>query len=62
MATKDIGHGMKNVSVTITEKEKDLLESLAEKSGMSRSEYCRQALREFIDSNTYFEPPQKRSQ
>ncbi len=62
MATKDIGHGMKNVSVTITEKEKDILESLAEKSGMSRSEYCRRALSEFIDSKTYFDPPQKKSQ
>ena len=61
MATKDIGAGKKNVSVTLTEQEKNLLEKLAEKSGMSRSEYCRAALREFIDTKTYFDKPVKRS-
>ena len=61
MATKDIGAGKKNVSVTLTEQEKNLLEKLAAKSGMSRSEYCRAALREFIDSKTYFEKPVKKS-
>ena len=61
MATKGIGIGKKNVSVTLSESEKNALEKLAAKSGMSRSEYCRAALREFIDSKTYFEKPVKRS-
>jgi|TARA_S200002703_G_C3662238_1_gene203389 metal-responsive CopG/Arc/MetJ family transcriptional regulator len=59
MATKDIGLGKKNVSVTLTVTEKDILEKLAKKSGMSRSEYCRAALREFIDSKTYFKTEKK---
>lgn len=61
MATKSIGLGKKNVSVTLTDQEKDALEKLAAKSGMSRSEYCRKALQEFIDSKTYFEKPVKKS-
>tara|TARA_R100001594_G_scaffold121963_1_gene157964 strand:- start:861 stop:1049 length:189 start_codon:yes stop_codon:yes gene_type:complete len=61
MATKSIGIGKKNVSVTLSEFEKNTLEKLAAKSGMSRSEYCRAALREFIDSKTYFEKPVKRT-
>ena len=61
MATKSIGHNKKNVSVTLTDQEKDALEKLAFKSGMSRSEYCRAALREFIDSKTYFDKPVKKS-
>jgi hypothetical protein len=60
MPTKDIGAGKRNVSVTLTVSEKDTLEKLAEKSGMSRSEYCRAALREYIDSKTYFEKPKKK--
>ena len=59
MATKGIGAGKQNVSVTLTDKEKDILEKLALKSGMSRSEYCRSALREYIESKTYFSRPQK---
>jgi metal-responsive CopG/Arc/MetJ family transcriptional regulator len=60
MATKGIGAGKQNVSVTLTDKEKDTLEKLAVKSGMSRSEYCRSALREYIESKTYFSRPQKK--
>ena len=60
MPTKDIGAGKRNVSVTLTVSEKDTLEELAEKSAMSRSEYCRAALREYIDSKTYFEKPKKK--
>tara|TARA_R100001510_G_scaffold46946_1_gene44050 strand:- start:1116 stop:1301 length:186 start_codon:yes stop_codon:yes gene_type:complete len=58
--TKGIGAGKQNVSVTLTDKEKALLEKLAEKSGMSRSEYCRAALREYIESKTYFSKPVKK--
>ena len=61
MATKSIGVGKKNVSVTLSESEKNALEKLADKSGMSRSEYCRKALQEFIESKTYFEKPVKKS-
>ena len=60
MASNGSGAGKQNVSVTLTDKEKDILEKLALKSGMSRSEYCRAALREYIDSKTYFEKPKKK--
>ena len=43
MATKDIGAGKKNVSVTLTEQEKNLLEKLA-------------ANREWVDQNIAGQP------
>jgi len=58
--TKSIGSGKKNVSVTLSDGEKDSLEKLANKSGMSRSEYCRHALREYISQNIYFSQPIKK--
>lgn len=58
--TKSIGKGKRNLSVTLTESEKEILEKLANKSGMSRSEYCRHALREYITQNIYFSQPIKK--
>lgn len=60
MPTKNIGKGKQNVSVTMTDAEKEKLEKLAEKSGMSRSEYCRRALREYISDQIYFSSPIKK--
>tara|TARA_R100000654_G_scaffold935_2_gene3600 strand:+ start:94 stop:285 length:192 start_codon:yes stop_codon:yes gene_type:complete len=59
--TNSIGDGKKNVTVTVTEKQKKVLDDLAAKSNMSRSEYCRAALSEFIESKTYFDKPVKKS-
>jgi metal-responsive CopG/Arc/MetJ family transcriptional regulator len=61
MSTKSIGAGKQNVSVTLSDKEKELLETLAKKSGMSRSEYCREALREYLNSKTYFQTTKKKN-
>jgi metal-responsive CopG/Arc/MetJ family transcriptional regulator len=58
--TKSIGFGKKNISITMTDTEKQKLEALADKSGMSRSEYCRKALREYLDGEIYFSLPAKK--
>lgn len=46
----------KNVSVTITKQQKDLLDALAYKSQMSRNEYVRRALKDWLDGEIYYEP------
>ncbi len=61
MPTKSIGAGKQNVSVTLSDEEKKLLEALAEKSGMSRSEYCREAIREYLNLKTYFQTTKKKN-
>jgi predicted transcriptional regulator len=46
----------KNVSVTLSIEEKELLDALAYKSQMSRNEYVRRALKDWLDNETYYEP------
>jgi metal-responsive CopG/Arc/MetJ family transcriptional regulator len=59
--TKSIGKGKKNISITLTKEEKRGLERLAIKSGMSRSEYCRHALREYLNDDIFFSLPTKKT-
>ena len=54
MPTKSIGKGKKNLSITLTDKEKDKIDALALRSQMSRSEYCRKILRKYLEAGTYF--------
>ena len=52
--THSIGRGKVNLSVTVTDEERDALDMLARRSGMSRNEYCLHILQSAIEAAPEF--------
>ena len=52
--THSIGRGKKNLTVTVTLQECEAIEALAQRSGMSRNEYCLHILQSAIETAPEF--------
>jgi len=53
-STNSIGRGKKNLTVTVTVQECEAIEALAQRSGMSRNEYCLHILQSAIEAAPEF--------
>lgn len=52
--TNSIGRGKVNLSVTVTNEERDAIDVLAQRSGMSGNEYCLHILQSAIEAAPEF--------